>query len=50
MSWADEVRTLKVRTNADTPRDAAQAVAFGAEGIGLTRTEHMSSKKAESSQ
>ena len=41
MSWADEVRTLKVRTNADTPYDAAQAVRFGAEGIGLTRTEHM---------
>ncbi len=41
MSWADEVRTLKIRTNADTPADAAQAVAFGAEGIGLTRTEHM---------
>ena len=41
MSWADEVRTLQVRTNADTPRDAAQAKAFGAEGIGLCRTEHM---------
>lgn len=41
MSWADEIRTLKVRTNADTPKDAAQAVIFGAEGIGLTRTEHM---------
>jgi len=41
MSWADEFRTLKVRTNADTPKDAAQAVKFGAEGIGLTRTEHM---------
>ncbi len=41
MDWADEVRTLKVRTNADTPRDAAQAVEFGAEGIGLCRTEHM---------
>jgi pyruvate,orthophosphate dikinase len=41
MGWADEVRTLKVRTNADTPHDAAQAVSFGAEGIGLTRTEHM---------
>jgi len=41
MSWADEIRTLKVRTNADTPHDAAQAVKFGAEGIGLTRTEHM---------
>ena len=41
MKWADAVRTLKVRTNADTPRDAAQAVSFGAEGIGLCRTEHM---------
>ncbi len=41
MQWADEFRTLKIRTNADTPKDAAQAVAFGAEGIGLTRTEHM---------
>ena len=41
MSWADELRTLKIRTNADNPRDAAQAVEFGAEGIGLCRTEHM---------
>ncbi len=41
MSWADEVRTLRVRTNADTPRDAIQARKFGAEGIGLCRTEHM---------
>jgi len=41
MSWADEIRTLKVRTNADTPRDAEQAVKLGAEGIGLCRTEHM---------
>ncbi len=41
MGWVDEVRTLKVRTNADTPHDAAQAVEFGAEGIGLCRTEHM---------
>ncbi len=41
MSWADEVRTLQVRTNADTPHDAETAVKFGAEGIGLTRTEHM---------
>ncbi|MDR3207297.1 MAG: pyruvate, phosphate dikinase [Oscillospiraceae bacterium] len=41
MSWADEIRTLRVRTNADTPNDAAHAVKFGAEGIGLTRTEHM---------
>lgn len=41
MTWADEFRTLKIRTNADTPRDAKQAVEFGAEGIGLCRTEHM---------
>ena len=41
MKWADEARDLKIRTNADTPRDAAQAVTFGAEGIGLCRTEHM---------
>lgn len=41
MSWADRVRTLKVRTNADTPRDAKVAREFGAEGIGLCRTEHM---------
>ena len=41
MAWADSCRTLKVRTNADTPKDAAKAVEFGAEGIGLTRTEHM---------
>jgi pyruvate,orthophosphate dikinase len=41
LSWADEVRRLRVRTNADTPRDSANAVAFGAEGIGLCRTEHM---------
>ncbi|HIQ62599.1 MAG TPA: pyruvate, phosphate dikinase [Candidatus Avichristensenella intestinipullorum] len=41
MQWADAARKLKVRTNADTPRDAAQAVRFGAEGIGLCRTEHM---------
>ena len=41
MSWADEVRKLKVRANADTPRDAHQAMKFGAEGIGLCRTEHM---------
>ncbi len=41
MGWADEIRTLKIRTNADTPKDAAQAVNFGAEGIGLCRTEHM---------
>ncbi|MDD2483440.1 MAG: pyruvate, phosphate dikinase [Eubacteriales bacterium] len=41
MSWADQFRTLKIRTNADTPHDAAQAAKFGAEGIGLCRTEHM---------
>ncbi|HVV26693.1 MAG TPA: pyruvate, phosphate dikinase [Rhizomicrobium sp.] len=41
MGWADEVRRLKVRTNADTPADAATARKFGAEGIGLCRTEHM---------
>ena len=41
MSWADSVRRLKVRTNADTVRDAKQARKFGAEGIGLCRTEHM---------
>jgi pyruvate,orthophosphate dikinase len=41
MVWADEVRTLGIRTNADTPTDAAQARKFGAEGIGLCRTEHM---------
>ncbi len=41
MSWADKARTLKVRTNADTPEDAVKARSFGAEGIGLCRTEHM---------
>lgn len=41
MSWADSIRTLGVRANADTPKDAAQALSFGAEGIGLVRTEHM---------
>lgn len=41
MGWVDEFRRLKVRTNADTPRDSKQAVLFGAEGIGLCRTEHM---------
>ena len=41
MGWADEIRTLKVYTNADTPRDAKHAVEFGAQGIGLCRTEHM---------
>ena len=41
MAWADKYRTLKVRTNADTPEDAKKAVELGAEGIGLCRTEHM---------
>ncbi|MBP5165747.1 MAG: pyruvate, phosphate dikinase, partial [Oscillospiraceae bacterium] len=41
MAWADELRALEVRTNADTPADAAVALRFGAQGIGLTRTEHM---------
>ena len=41
MEWADEIRTLKVRTNADTPRDTKKAIELGAEGIGLCRTEHM---------
>ena len=41
MTWADEIRTLKVRTNAESPEDAKQAIKFGAEGIGLCRTEHM---------
>ncbi|MBT3448116.1 MAG: pyruvate, phosphate dikinase [Bacteroidetes Order II. Incertae sedis bacterium] len=41
MSWVDEFRTMKVRTNADAPADALQAIEFGAEGIGLCRTEHM---------
>src|ERR1700751_1843623 len=41
MKWVDEFRTLGVRTNADTPEQAANAIAFGAEGIGLCRTEHM---------
>ena len=41
MGWADAIRSLKVRTNADSPKDAAVAVNFGAEGIGLCRTEHM---------
>ena len=41
MKWADEKRRLKIRTNADTPQDTEQAVKFGAEGIGLCRTEHM---------
>ena len=41
MAWADKMRTLKIRTNAESPADAAQAIQFGAEGIGLCRTEHM---------
>ena len=41
LAWADELRTLGVRVNADTPEDAAKAITFGAEGIGLCRTEHM---------
>jgi len=41
MAWADDVRTLKVRTNADSPKDVKNAIEFGAEGVGLCRTEHM---------
>ena len=41
MAWADERRTLGVRTNADNPRDTKKAVELGAEGVGLCRTEHM---------
>ncbi|MBD3248494.1 pyruvate, phosphate dikinase [Candidatus Woesearchaeota archaeon] len=41
MEWADSLRTLNIRTNADTPKDASTAIKFGAEGIGLCRTEHM---------
>ena len=41
MTWADEIRKLKIRTNAESPDDARQAIKFGAEGIGLCRTEHM---------
>ena len=41
MAWADEIRVLKVRTNADSPKDAKQGMEFGAQGIGLCRTEHM---------
>ncbi|MFL2983793.1 MAG: pyruvate, phosphate dikinase [Candidatus Neomarinimicrobiota bacterium] len=41
MEWADEIRKLKIRTNAESPNDAFQAIKFGAEGIGLCRTEHM---------
>ena len=47
MDWADARRTLKVRTNADTPEDAKRAVEFGAEGVGLVRTEHMFFNSAE---
>ena len=41
MSWADKIRKLKIRTNADTPEDCERALEFGAEGVGLCRTEHM---------
>lgn len=41
MEWADKYRALKIRTNADNPRDAKVAFEFGAEGVGLCRTEHM---------
>src|SRR5438046_9862897 len=41
LKWADEIRTMGVRTNADTPQDARVARVFGAQGIGLCRTEHM---------
>ena len=41
MKWADERRTMEIRTNADTPEDAARALSFGAQGVGLVRTEHM---------
>ena len=41
MTWVDQIRTMKVRANAETPKDASQALAFGAQGIGLSRTEHM---------
>ena len=47
MQWADERRTLSIRTNADTPEDARKAVEFGAEGVGLVRTEHMFLNSAE---
>ncbi len=47
MDWADQRRALKIRTNADTPTDAARAVEFGAEGVGLVRTEHMFFNSAE---
>jgi len=41
MEWADEFKVLGIRANADIPRDAKKAIEFGADGIGLTRTEHM---------
>src|SRR5699024_8646251 len=41
MNWVDEIKRLEVRANADNPQDAAQALKFGAQGIGLCRTEHM---------
>ena len=41
LSWADKIRKLKIRTNADTPEDCEKALSFGAEGVGLCRTEHM---------
>ena len=47
MKWCDEIRRLKVRTNADTPQDARKAIEFGAQGIGLCRTEHMFFKDFE---
>lgn len=47
MDWADERRSLEIRTNADTPEDAARALSFGAEGVGLVRTEHMFFNSAE---
>ena len=47
MSWADEIRKLEVRTNADTPADAKRAFEFGAQGVGLVRTEHMFFNGAE---
>ena len=47
MQWADERRTLSIRTNADTPEDACKAVEFGAEGVGLVRTEYMFFNSAE---
>ncbi len=48
MGWADKYRTMKVRTNADTPADAKKARELGAEGIGLCRTEHMFFEGTES--